>query len=82
MSNSLAQRVIKSGNRVNLYSRNIIFMLLGMVFSLSSFAADPDWVFHLNEEFEEGYFYSIAVKAGDMLYIGGVTAAGSTGRVV
>ena len=60
-------------------------MLAGLLLGTScapAFAADPDWVFHLNEEFEQGYFYSIAVRAGDMLYIGGVTAVDEAGNEV
>jgi len=63
-------------------SRKYVFCLMGLLFSFPRLAADPDWVFHLNEKFEEGYFYSIAVKAGDMLYIGGVTSVDEAGNEV
>lgn len=38
--------------------------------------------FHLNSEFEQQYSFSIAVKAGDFLHIGGVTAVDKEGNEV
>lgn len=56
--------------------------ILGVLYSLPSYAADPDSAFHLNEAFEKSYDFSIAVRAGDVLYIGGVTAVDDKGNEV
>ena len=55
---------------------------LGPLSSRPLFAADPNAAFHLNPDFERQYSFSIAVKAGDFLYIGGVTALDEQGNEV
>ncbi|MCQ4310080.1 RidA family protein [Stutzerimonas nitrititolerans] len=45
-------------------------------------AAEPKQAFHLNPEFEQQYGFSIAVKAGGFLHIGGVTAVDEEGNEV
>lgn len=54
------------------------FMLLTSVV----YAADRNSAFHLNEEYESAYNFSIAVRAGDMLYIGGITSVDEEGNEV
>lgn len=68
----------KSFNR---YSA-LFFTILSTFFSTAAPCADPESVYHLNSEFENAYSYSIAVKSGDFLYIGGVTAVDEQGNEV
>ncbi|ERI50779.1 hypothetical protein N878_07900 [Pseudomonas sp. EGD-AK9] len=56
--------------------------LLALISFSSSplFAAEPKVAFHLNPEFEQQYVFSIGVKAGGFLHIGGVTSVDKDGN--
>lgn len=82
MSSLLAARLVGLGRTLSLFRQKFILGFICTIFSYQSVAADPEWAYHLNKEFEEGYFYSIAVKAGDFLYIGGVTAVDEEGNEI
>ena len=60
------------------------FLLVTFLTLLSPqlFANDAKTAFHLNPDFEKKYNFSIAIKAGSYLYIGGVTAVDKEGREV
>lgn len=68
--------------RNNTFSRALVVLFMSLVFSSASFSADSEWAFHLNEEFEKGYDFSVGVRAGNILYIGGVTAVDESGNEV
>lgn len=47
-----------------------------------AFAADPKSVFHLNEELEKAFGFSMAVPAGCLLFVGGLVGMDSEGKPV
>jgi len=57
-------------------------LLVILMSPMTAFCADPAQVFHLNPEFEEGYKFSIGVRSGDFLIIGGITAVDEQGNEV
>ena len=61
----------------------LLFFFASIIFPLApSWSADESWVFNLNPKFEKDYSYSIGVRAGDYLFIGGVTAVDEEGNEV
>ncbi|WP_082916916.1 RidA family protein [Pseudomonas sp. JY-Q] len=63
-------------------TRKILLLALFPFLSTQLFAMEPKAAFHLNAEFEKQYSFSIAVKAGDFLRIGGVTSVDKDGKEV
>lgn len=62
--------------------RSFLSALLIALLPTTAFSADPKQAFHLNPEFEESYKFSIGVKSGDFLIIGGVTSVDEQGNEV
>lgn len=60
----------------------LLALLTILLAPMTAFCADPARVFHLNPEFEEGYKFSIGVRSGDFLIIGGITAVDEQGNEV
>ncbi|GAC1611396.1 MAG: hypothetical protein NVS3B3_22480 [Aquirhabdus sp.] len=73
-----AEFIRGAGNK----QRAALVTVAALLIPIYGHCVDASAAFHLNPDFERGYNYSIGVKAGDFLYIGGVTAVDEAGNEV
>lgn len=74
----LKAKVVKNRYLTNAITAAFIALFIPSM----AFSADPQHAFHLNPEYEESYKYSIGVKAGNFLVIGGVTSVDEEGNEI